>query len=1114
MAVETTAPAPAARVLDEAGRRNAELGHENNGPLSVEFGFVSSEPPPHHLPEPHDAWVQAADELPSLCRSLSIRKRLDDVPLLDASVDSLDDRVLLRAASVIGLLNQAYNNVPILKPEHLPEALRTPWLQIAKRLDRPALTLSTNDYIWYNFRLLDADSADPMRVENLDVLTKIWDHPQMSRFMLVTLEMMAQSGPCVGGVVRAQEAVHRHDDQALKAELAAMTAVIKGLAYDSLPKINTNARSGPKRVDPVVWAKLFAMLPLPVEGAEGVRNASGVETPFFHLMDVFLGRKKYDTQLGHESQMFRKAYPTHWKQFLAAVAEEPVVEHVAASKDAELKGLFLELAASYHGKHGLLGRHRLKAFGFMDAAFKVGRSSTVTGFSGLFEDRAWEKVDSSFEDSRLEREASQPPTDRIARVQAVEDLCSGVRRIVLDVRGLGMQGQPGDRLAVLPENAPELVERTLRSLHATGEEMVDLNRAWQAALPSRPGYKLSPQARLRDILAFGHIRPVARVTAKALYALTHDESLHKIIEARTEDQWELWDLLELLATGGFHPERLWRAERGDHESIVNVMAPVAPRLYSISALGGDGVALDTIELTVGHMFYDSIASETSVARRREGTASTYLTHTLYQRPGGEIPVKIVRPGAFALPVDPTVPVVMFSGGTGFAPFRGFLQERLRTPDTQNVLFAAARTPELMPYREELEDIERTGQAKVIFAYDGIPTGGQNIAEAIHAEENAAMLRELVKTREEGGSGASLYVCGRATFSRVVLDALAEVVDEPSRPGRETIYDLVAQSRYMQDVFSTYAGSTAEPHPRIDASELVRHCSPQDGLWMAIFGRIYDLSEFAETHPGGRKVIQSFSGMDATSSYRIVEHHLDPEVEAMLSMYPIGVMRRIEFGSRWAVAIGDEGLEYLPIQTLYRRWAQVLYMVVEMENAHRQERGVTEEPLNSAEQETGERPRTAYRLLFTIEAHGRVVRQTIPIISRHVGHLWQSTSGPCSAQENHQALDNELAALLQSPEATAAMAHIEALEHELTHVGPSEDLYARAVALLEADAKWLEAAKLLLARGVHQFEVHEADVVEEGGHELLEALRGVVGITRDHLTAAGQGASLSAPGAAG
>ena len=408
-------PGPAARVLAEAASRNAALGHENAGPLSESHGFLARCAPRHDLPPPHDAWVAAVDELPDLCSSLRLRRRLDELPLLDASPDALDDRHLLRAASVLGLLAHAYSNVPMRPPERLPAHLVRPWLQTAERLGRPAFTLSNSDYIFDNWRIIDPDAPEPMRVENLRVLNAIWDHPQMDTFILVLVELLARSAPLVGAAARAQDACLRSDDEGVAAELVVMIETVRRLTGGSLPKISANARAGARRVDPVLWTKLFAMLPLPVQGAgDDVRNASGAETPYFHLLDVVLGRREYETQLGHEAMQFRHTHPPHWREFIAAVGREPIAAYVRDRGDRELSNLFAELADAYHGPHGLLARHRLKAFAYMEAAFKTGRSSTVTGFTGLFEDRAWETVDASFEAARLERVRSAPavPTAR------------------------------------------------------------------------------------------------------------------------------------------------------------------------------------------------------------------------------------------------------------------------------------------------------------------------------------------------------------------------------------------------------------------------------------------------------------------------------------------------------------------------------------------------------------------------------------------------------------------------------------------------------------------------------------------------------------------------------
>src|SRR5258705_12340183 len=63
-------------------------------------------------------------------------------------------------------------------------------------------------------------------------------------------------------------------------------------------------------------------------------------------------------------------------------------------------------------------------------------------------------------------------------------------------------------------------------------------------------------------------------------------------------------------------------------------------------------------------------------RTRFGVASTFLAGRV--QPGDRMKVYVQKAHAFGLPADPSVPVIMIGPGTGIAPFRAFLYERMAT----------------------------------------------------------------------------------------------------------------------------------------------------------------------------------------------------------------------------------------------------------------------------------------------------------------------------------------------------------------------------------------------------------------------------------------------------
>src|SRR5260370_29013446 len=208
------------------------------------------------------------------------------------------------------------------------------------------------------------------------------------------------------------------------------------------------------------------------------------------------------------------------------------------------------------------GSHKRKTFGFLDLSFKAGRSKTLGGFGGGFDDRLWDRMDTELDLARLERYQTSPRGCHYAWVKSITTNDGGtapVGRVVLDVAGSGIRYRTGSRCAILPENPPDLVGRTLDALHARGEEPIQLNSRWREAVRLRHGYGHANVLSLRSLLTFGCIRPVTRPMAKALLAMTHDVGLGRVVEARAEDQSELWELLGALEATVFTPPRLWKA---------------------------------------------------------------------------------------------------------------------------------------------------------------------------------------------------------------------------------------------------------------------------------------------------------------------------------------------------------------------------------------------------------------------------------------------------------------------------------------------------------------------------------------------------------------------------
>ncbi|ODQ80733.1 hypothetical protein BABINDRAFT_166324 [Babjeviella inositovora NRRL Y-12698] len=167
----------------------------------------------------------------------------------------------------------------------------------------------------------------------------------------------------------------------------------------------------------------------------------------------------------------------------------------------------------------------------------------------------------------------------------------------------------------------------------------------------------------------------------------------------------------------------------------------------------------------------------------------------------------VRRSTFKLPTNPASPVIMIGPGSGVAPFRGFVRDKVHRK-TQNpnekqgkiMLFYGCRSAEEdFLYKEEWPQYaSKLGESfEMITAFSRETTRKVYVQHRImeRAEEIADLL----------GKGAFIYVCGDASrMARDVHDALAEVLVASKKMTREMAVDMLRnfkiQNRYQEDIW--------------------------------------------------------------------------------------------------------------------------------------------------------------------------------------------------------------------------------------------------------------------------------------------------------------------------
>ena len=340
--------------------------------------------------------------------------------------------------------------------------------------------------------------------------------------------------------------------------------------------------------------------------------------------------------------------------------------------------------------------------------------------------------------------------------------------IEIDLSESGLAYEVGDSLGVFPTNNPALADAVIAAIDVPPDFPI-AGEPFRQVLIERMSLGAAPDALFQFIsyLTGGE----RRVKAKALAKGDDPDG-----DAATLDV-----LGALQKFAGIRP---------DPEALIEVLEPLQPRLYSISS--SPRTTPGRVSLTVDNVRYEALG------RERLGVASTWLGGRIEE--AGEMLVYVQKAHNFCLPANGETPIIMVGPGTGVAPFRAFLHERLATGATGPawLFFGHQREAHDFFYRDEWEMLAQKGtltRLSTAWSRDG--------AGKVYVQQRIREAGQELFDWLQGG--AHFYVCGDA--KRMAKDVEAALRDVAMACGGMSDTDAVgwlaglkAAGRYQADVY--------------------------------------------------------------------------------------------------------------------------------------------------------------------------------------------------------------------------------------------------------------------------------------------------------------------------
>ena len=344
-----------------------------------------------------------------------------------------------------------------------------------------------------------------------------------------------------------------------------------------------------------------------------------------------------------------------------------------------------------------------------------------------------------------------------------------VRHLEFDLAGSDLHYQAGDALGVWFDNDPTLVDEIL--------SLAQIDPTTEVTIEGKT------QTISTALLSHLELTQNTPAFVKGYAALAHNEQLNDLV-ADNQALQELVQRTPIVDVLHKFPAKLTA------EQLVSLLRPLTPRLYSISSSPAE--VGEEVHLTVGVVRFEH------EGRARSGAASSFLADRVEE--DGAVRVFVEHNDNFRLPNDTTKPIIMVGSGTGVAPFRAFMQQRVA--DEANgkhwLIFGNPHFASDFLYQTEWQQFAKDGFLhKYDFAWSRDQEKKIYVQDKIR--ENSTALWQWLQ------EGAYFYVCGDAAkMAKDVEQALLEVIAKEGNlsPDEADDYlnELREEKRYQRDVY--------------------------------------------------------------------------------------------------------------------------------------------------------------------------------------------------------------------------------------------------------------------------------------------------------------------------